>query len=192
MTGIKYDLRTATCRCGAVRLDVRGEAILTGICYCTSCQAAGRQFKTLTAAPAILTEDGGTPSVLYRKDRVQCVQGGEHLREYRLTSGSPTRRMVATCCNTPMFLDFTKGFWLTIYQGRLSGDVPQPEMRVMTAERPKGVVLPDDLPDYAGRSGQFMWRLLREWVLMGFGRPKVEGIPPPNSDIAPERTIEQM
>ena len=32
----------------------------------------------------------------------------------RLKPESPTRRMVAGYCDTPMFLDFTKGHWLTI------------------------------------------------------------------------------
>jgi len=37
----------------------------------------------------------------------------------RLKPESPTRRMVAGCCDTPMFLDFTKAHWLTIFlQGR--------------------------------------------------------------------------
>jgi hypothetical protein len=37
----------------------------------------------------------------------------------RLKPESPTRRMAARCCDTPMFLDFTKAHWLTIFlQGR--------------------------------------------------------------------------
>ena len=169
--------RTASCKCGTVRLAITGAPILTAICYCTSCQAAGRQLEALAGVPSVLADDGGTPCALYRKDRVSCAQGGEHLKEFRLTPDSPTRRMAATCCNTPMFLDFTKGFWLSIYPGRLSGEAPQPEMRVMTAERPQGVDLPDDIPNCAGQSGQFMWRLLRAWVAMGFRRPRVRGIP---------------
>ena len=49
---------------------------------------------------------------------------------------SPTRRMFARCCNTAMFLDFTKGHWLSLYRGRLPNDIPPPAMRMMTAERP--------------------------------------------------------
>lgn len=47
-----------------------------------------------------------------------------------------------------MILDFTDGFWLAVYRGRLSGDLPQPETRVMAAKRSHGVVPPDDLPNH--------------------------------------------
>ena len=33
------DQMTATCRCGAVRITVRGAPLSTGICHCTGCQA---------------------------------------------------------------------------------------------------------------------------------------------------------
>jgi hypothetical protein len=87
-----------------------------------------------------VAEDGGTDYVLYRKDRVRCVQGGGLLEERRLKSDSPARRMYARCCNTAMFVDFTKGHWLTVYRGRLPENVPPATMRLMTAERPEGVV----------------------------------------------------
>jgi hypothetical protein len=48
---------------------------------------------------------------------------------------------------------------------------------VMTAERPKGVILPDDIPNYPGRSGKFMLAVLRAWMAMGFRRPAVDGVP---------------
>jgi hypothetical protein len=94
----------------------------------------------------------------------------------RLKPESPTRRMVATCCNSAMFLDFTKGHWLTLYRDRLPA-LPPLEMRVMTADRREGVVLPEDVPNYATHSGKFMWKLLAAWVPMGFRTPKVEGMP---------------
>jgi hypothetical protein len=50
-------------------------------------------------------------------------------------------------------------------------------MRVMTAERPKGVILPDDMANYPGRSGKFMLKLLRAWMAVGFRRPAVDGVP---------------
>ena len=99
------------------------------------------------------------------------------MEAHRLKPESPTRRMVATCCNSAMALDFTKGHWLTVYRARLAGPVPPLEMRVMTGERPEGVVLPDDVPNYAARSGKFMGKLLAAWAAMGFRSPKVDGIP---------------
>ncbi len=52
--------------------------------------------------------DGGTGFVLVRSDRVRCVKGGDKLQEHRLKPDSPTRRVLATCCNSPMFLEFSK------------------------------------------------------------------------------------
>jgi hypothetical protein len=168
---------TASCRCGAVVLQLQAEPILRGVCYCASCQEAGRRIEQLPDAPPVLDADGGTDYVLYRKDRVRCVQGGERFEAYRLKPESPTRRMVATCCNSAMFLDFTKGHWLTVYRARVPGPVPPVEMRVMTADRRADVVLPSDTPNYPGHSGKFMRKLLAAWMAMGFRAPKVQGIP---------------
>jgi hypothetical protein len=115
--------------------------------------------------------------VLYRKDRIRCVRGGELLEERRLKPNSPTRRMVARCCNTAMFLDVTRGHWLTVYRGRLPQDIPPATLRLMTARRPAGVTLPDDMTNCPGFSARFMLRLLGAWAAMGFRRPAVEGVP---------------
>jgi hypothetical protein len=168
---------SAACRCGKVELQIVGPPILRSICYCASCQEAGRRYQAAPGVIPVLAADGGTDYVLYRKDRVSCVVGGDLLEERRLKPDSPTRRMYARCCNTAMFLDFTKGHWLTIYRGRLPGDIPPASMRVMTAERPEGVILRDDMANYPGRSGKFMLKLLRAWMAMGFRRPAVGGIP---------------
>ena len=85
--------------------------------------------------------------------------------------------MYARCCNTAMFLDVTKGHWLTVYRGRLPNDIPPAAMRMMTAERPEGVILPDDMANYSGRSGKFMLKLVRAWMAMGFRRPAIDGVP---------------
>ena len=168
---------TASCRCGAVVLEVTGAPIVHTACYCASCQEAGRQIEQRPDAPPILDADGGTDFIIYRKDRVRCLQGGERLQTHRLKPDSPTRRMVATCCNSAMFLDFTKGHWLTLYRARMPGTVPPLEMRVMTADRREGVVLPQDAPNYPAYTGKFMWKLLAAWAAMGFRSPKVEGVP---------------
>jgi hypothetical protein len=168
---------TASCRCGTVVLHVEGAPIVHTACYCKSCQQAGLLIEQLPGAPPVLDHDNGTDFVLYRKDRVRCVQGGERLQTHRLKPESPTRRMVATCCNSAMFLDFTKGHWLTLYRARLPPQVPPLEMRVMTADRPKGVELPQDVPNHAGHTGKLMWKLLTARLAMGFRAAKVEGVP---------------
>jgi hypothetical protein len=168
---------SAACRCGKVQLEIAGAPILRGICYCTSCQEAGRRYQATPGAEPVMGADGGTDYVLYRKDRVRCVTGGNLLAQRRLKPETPTRRMVASCCNTAMFLDFTKGHWLSVYRGRLPADMPPATERMMTAERPAGVVLPNDMPNAPGFSGRSMLKLLRAWIAMGFRRPTVEGVP---------------
>lgn len=160
--------RVATCRCGKVRLEAIGRPILTASCYCTSCQDAGHRLDRL------LDADGGTGMTLYRKDRVQRVTGRRHLEEHRLKPDSPTRRVVATCCNSAMFLDFTKGHWVSIYRDRFPTGAPPTEMRVMTGERRAGAgLLPDDVPNHRGHSVKFMLKLVAAWMAMGFRRPQL-------------------
>jgi hypothetical protein len=174
----KMKITSATCRCGSVELRIAGEPILHGICYCASCQAAGRLHHAIAGADAIVAADSGTDFVLYRKDRVSCVKGGDQLWERRLKPDSPTRRMFARCCNTAMFLDFTKGHWLTVYRGRLPGDIPPATIRMMTADLPEGTVLPNDgLTNASGYSGKSMLKMLGAWMAMGFRRPPVDGLP---------------
>jgi hypothetical protein len=164
---------SGNCRCGKVKLEAAGQPILAASCYCASCQEAGKRFEQLPAARPVLNPDGGTDYVLYRKDRVQCVTGQEHLEERRLKPDSPTRRVIATCCNSAMFLDFTKGHWLTIYRNRIPAGAPPVEMRVMTQDRRAGIELADDMPNCAGQSGRFMLRLVGAWIAMGFRRPEI-------------------
>lgn len=164
---------SAICRCGKVELQAVGRPILAASCYCASCQQAGRRFEQLASAPPVRNPDGGTDYVLYRKDRVQCVTGPEHLREHRLKPDSPTRRVIATCCNSAMFLDFGKGHWLTMYRDRFPANAPPVEMRVMARERRDGLVLADDLPNFDRHSGKAMLRLIAAWIAMGLRRPEI-------------------
>lgn len=161
------------CRCGKVKLVAIGRPIMTAACYCASCQQAGRGFEQLASAPPILNPEGGTDYVLYRKDRVQCVTGRQYLEEHRLKPESPTRRVLAACCNSAMFLDFTRGHWLTVYRDRVASGAPPVEMRVMTKDRRDGVTLAGDLPNYETHSGKAMFRLVAAWIAMGFRRPEI-------------------
>jgi hypothetical protein len=174
---------SATCQCGKVKFEAVGSPILTGACYCTSCQQAGQQLGQLPAAPPLRDPDGGTSMILYRKDRVQCVAGLEYLSEHRLKPQSATRRVVATCCNSAMFLDFTRGHWLSMFRDRFATGAPPLEMRVMTAERRAGVELTDDVPNYPRHSGKFLLKLIAAWIAMGFRRPEIGwGKPVRNAD----------
>lgn len=165
-------LLTATCRCGKVEFEAAGAPIVTCTCYCASCQEAGRRFDQLSPVVPLLDPDGGTGVILWRKDRVRCVKGEDQLVEHRLTPESATRRVIANCCGSPMFLEFTKGHWLTMYKNCFQNPPPI-EMRVVTKDRRAGVELPADVPNLSSHSGKFMVKLLAAWIAMGFRTPEI-------------------
>ncbi len=160
--------------CRKVRLDLTGAPMVSAECCCASCRTAGMRMQALPGAPRILTDHGATPFVLYRKDRVRIAEGAGQLAGFRLTPKSHSRRVVAACCNTPMFLDFEAGHWLSLY-GALwpAGTRPALEMRTMTQDLDDRSVLPDDVPNPKKHMLSFFARLLGAWVAMGFRVPKV-------------------
>jgi len=164
---------TAACACGQVALEADGAPILSATCYCESCRTAARQFEQAPGAPAVLSGDGGVDYCLFRKDRVRIVRGAEHLREHRLNEASPTRRMTAACCNSPVFLDFAPGHWLNFYRDRMPDDAPPLEMGVMAKERSVGAPRPGGPPTYPTYPPRFLFKMLAAWAAMGFRRPKI-------------------
>lgn len=170
-------MTTIACACGEVRLEAGGPPMMAVVCHCTSCRTAGRALDAHSPVAPIVDAAGGTAVVLWRKDRLVCVAGGARLSAHRLRPDAPSRRMVAACCQSPMFGDFTKGFWISVYRGRVP-DAPAPSMRVMTADVPDGTVFPDDgVPRHRGRPATFLVKLLATWVALGFRRPRLAGVP---------------
>ncbi|MEO9189111.1 MAG: hypothetical protein ABI224_03780 [Acetobacteraceae bacterium] len=111
------------------------------------------------------------------KDRVRCVRESERLVAHRLTPQAPSRRMVASCCETPMFGDFMRGFWVSIYRDRIP-NAPALSMRVMTGDAPDEATFPDDgVPNFRSRPGRFLVKLLTTWAAMGFRNPRLAGVP---------------
>lgn len=163
------------CRCGRVVLEVDGRPILSVECLCRDCRNAGAILQSLPGASSVLDQNGATRLVLHRKDRVRCLSGQDFLREHRLSKESKTRRVVAICCNTPVFLDFTQGHWLSLYGGRWPpASLPVLEIRTMTRDRPAGVELPDDAPNPATHTLLFYCKLLGAWAAMRFRIPKID------------------
>jgi hypothetical protein len=162
------------CACKRVRLNVERGPIVSAECHCNSCRAAGAKLHALPAAPTFLEMNGGTRFVLYRKDRIRFIEGAELLKEFRLTPGAKTRRVVATCCNTPVFLEFQNGHWLSLY-GCLwpAGTLPPLELRTMTSDLPDVSALGDDVPNGKRQSVRFFAKLFGAWVAMGFRSPKI-------------------
>ena len=161
---------TVRCLCGKVEIEAYGEPIMSTVCYCESCQEGSRRMEALPNGRAASGPDGGTAYVIYRKDRLEATSGSESLLDLRLTDGSPTRRVVAECCGSPMFLDFEKGHWLSVYRSALGEEAPAAQMRTQTRTKPDGVELPDDVPSYPGYPMRFVAKLLRARVAMLFGR----------------------
>jgi hypothetical protein len=165
------------CACGRVALEVERAPILSAECCCTSCRTAGVRLQNLPGAKPLLGRHGVTRFVLYRKDRVRFLTGADLLAELRLTRNAATRRVVATCCNTPVFLDFEKGHWLSLYGGLWPlGTLPPLEMRTMASDLPDASVLPDDVPNSRRQSLGFFAKLLGAWAAMGFRTPQLPRI----------------
>jgi hypothetical protein len=163
------------CACGQTQIDVEGAPIVSTECCCNSCRDAGASIAALPGAAAVVDDKGATRFELYRKDRVRFVASAEHLKEFRLTPESKTRRVVAACCNTPLFLELQSGHWFSIYGGLWPRDtLPPLEMRTMAMDLPDPSALPDDVPNARRQSAAFMWRLLGAWIAMGFRAPKIQ------------------
>ena len=168
-------ITVARCRCGQVGFEATGRPILAVACYCDSCRKAAVELESLPEAQPILRADTGTDFLLYRKDRVRPAAGADRLREHRLGQNARTRRVVAACCNSPMFLEFEHGHWLSLYRDRFDPEARPPvEMRTMTGDLGPDVRLDDSLPSPAGHTPAFMWKLMKAWAAMGFRAPRVE------------------
>lgn len=163
------------CRCGAVRLEVVGEPILSVECLCTSCRTAAAELEARPGAPRILTATGGTPFVLCRADRVRFADGAvEHLRAHRLHTDATTRRVIASCCDTPVFLQIDHGHWLSLYAGLWPPDERPPiTLRTMARDLDDPGTLPHDVPNARTHTAGFVARLLGAWVGMGFRAPRI-------------------
>jgi hypothetical protein len=161
-------VRTATCSCGRVRCEGIGVPILSTVCYCSDCQAGGRQIEALAGAVGVREPDGGTPYLTYRDDRFACVEGAELLVGYKLKPDAPTQRFVASCCNTGLFIKFAPGHWISSYRARFDGPMPPIEMRTKVAKRQSDLPIPQDAPAYRSFPLKLYGRLLAARIAMLF------------------------
>ena len=165
---VSLAVRTVTCSCGRVRCEGIGAPIVSTVCYCSDCQAGGRQIETLTGAGGVLDPDGGTPYLTYRDDRFACIEGAELLVGFKLKPDAPTQRFVASCCNTGLFLKFTPGHWTSAYRSRFNGPLPPIEMRTKIARRQSDLPIPHDAPAYRSFPLKLFRRLLVARIAMLF------------------------
>jgi hypothetical protein len=170
MAGRSDQIRRAACLCGAVSLEARGAPIMTVVCYCDDCQEAARRLEVRPQAPPMQDPDGGASFVVYRKDRVQVATAVDLLKPMKLKETSPTKRLVAVCCNSAMCLAFDDGkHWVDVYRNRMLDEAPAVQMRVCTRFRAQGVGDPGDVPSYPGYSLAFIARLVRAGLAMRLG-----------------------
>jgi hypothetical protein len=164
-------IMTATCSCGGVELKAFGRPIVSSVCYCDDCQKGAGQIEALPNAGTVRDPDGGTAYILYRKDRIECSKGAELLRSYKVKETSVTNRVVATCCNSAVFVNFDRGpHWVSAYRARFHGELPPLQLRICTKFKPDGVVLPDDVPSYRRYPPGLVVKLLASRVAMLLGR----------------------
>jgi hypothetical protein len=157
----------ARCRCGAVAVAAFGRPIVASACYCTDCQAAARQIATRVDAPNVADPDGGTEYLLFRKDRFSCTEGAVHLQALRLKDNSATRRMIAGCCGSAMYMAFDDfRHWVSAYRLRFVGDVPPVQMRICAKFRTSDETQDPTIPSYAGYSPRMMVRLMGSMLAM--------------------------
>ena len=116
----------ASCACGAVILEATGAPMVTAVCYCDDCQSAGECIQGGPGAPRVLDADGGTAMVMFRKDRLRCVEGADRLTPTKLTPKSATTRFVTSCCNSAMYLGFDDAkHWVDVFRNRVVGEAPR-------------------------------------------------------------------
>ena len=160
---------TASCACGSVEFEGHGTPIVSVVCYCDDCQEAARQLEALPDAPAIRDADGGTGYVAYRKDRVRCSKGEALLKNHKIKAKTPTNRVIATCCNSTMLLNFDDSkHWANLYRKRVRGILPPVAMRICT--RFKTGEIPNDAPSYPGYPFKFIAKLMAARIAMLLGR----------------------
>lgn len=156
------------CVCGAVELETSGAPIWSIACHCDDCQQGSAQIEQLPGAESFLDSGGGTAYLLVRKDRMTYRKGKELLRDYRLKESSPTRRVVATCCNSFMFLEYQKGHWYSMRRERFGADAPALQMRVQTQFKPERGRIPKDAPQYSSYPIRLIAKLMLARVGMLF------------------------
>jgi len=92
------------------------------------------------------------------------------LRPLKLKETSRTNRVVATCCNSAMFMNFDRGpHWVSVYRVRCHGELPPLQARLFTGSRPEGVVLADDVPNSKSFPPGFLVKLLASRIAMAVG-----------------------
>ena len=105
--------------------------------------------------------DDGTYLSTFRQGKWACAKGHGRLKGILLKPNSPTTRYVATCCNSAMFLIYSRGFWVTDYRQRFADSLPPLGWRQKLKYRISDLPFTDDIPQFNGFAARLFWRILR-------------------------------
>ncbi|WP_073265808.1 GFA family protein [Phytopseudomonas punonensis] len=163
-----------TCDCAKVAIELDGAPFISTECHCNSCREAAARLEQLPLARPMLERNAGTQFVLYRKDRIQILRGRDLLEAFRLGPKAPTRRVISRCCNSPIFLEFQSGHWLSLYSSLWPAETrPTPQLRTMTRDRRDQLALDESVPAGTLQTWRFYAKLLAAWIAMGFKSPRI-------------------
>ncbi len=123
-------IHTATCFCGAVRVEARGAPFAMGYCHCTDC-------RDWSAAPL-------NAFTLWSTGSVTIAEGAEHVDTYKKTERS--HRKWCRRCGGHFFSDHPDAGFTDVYAAVLPDLAFEPALHVHYGE----AVLPvrDGLPKY--------------------------------------------
>ncbi|MBT2774678.1 hypothetical protein J7J47_20835 [Halomonas sp. ISL-60] len=159
------------CSCGQVAVELVGAPIYCTVCHCDDCQFAADELAKLLPPEPVMDQFLGTPYVLHRNDRYAVVRGQEHLHPYKFRVKSPTSRIVATCCNSPLFVTFENSqHWISLYRQRFVGETPALQSRIATKFLKDPSSLPTDPPAYKSFPLKLVVRLVVSRLQMIIGR----------------------
>ena len=162
----------AQCRCGAVEIGAWSDPILVTACYSDDCQAASERLAASGNSAPLAGADGGTEFMVFRRDRIACVRGAESLHAMRLRDATKTRRMIAGCCTTPMYVGFDdKRPWVSALRAGFGAGAPPVEMRICTRFRRPEHKAEDGVPEHPGYPAAMILRVVAVWPRMLFSRP---------------------
>ena len=161
----------ASCACGQVIVRLDGPHIYCTACHCDDCQAAAHELEKLPTPEPVMDRCGGTPYVLHRRDRYAILQGSERLEPSKLRQDSPTKRMVARCCNSPMFVAFDNAqHWISVFRSRIDRGAPKLQSRIAPKFSEHPEALPNDVPAFKTFPIQLVMRILLARGQMVIGR----------------------
>lgn len=149
-----------SCDCGKVKYEALGEPIVTAVCYCDDCQDAGDRIDAIANVKPFRDEDGGTAYITLKDKDWKAVEGQNLLDAIKLKSNSPTERYVTTCCQSPLFIKNSVGFWTSTYRARYAEPTAL-EWRNKIEKRRSALPFPDDIPRFKGFPLRLFARLFR-------------------------------